>query len=526
MDAFQLADRRAFALAGPRGGAQRVWDLSTGRTLNGADIAELEMADAEALSAPAALTVVDDRVIAVTLDDRAEPELVGDWAAGYCDDGAAIRKRQTAVLGARRVALCAGADQELRVWDFSTSAELIDGIRSLRSISAEDGLLGLSPDPAERRDRWDLIAGREGGRVGTGNTRETGPGTTSRPVERRPSGGRPLAGHRGQVWDVATSIVDGRPVAVTSGADRTVRTWALATGKQVTAPLRIEAQVMTTGVVEGHAVIVTAGKDATVRAVDAVTGDDVSPPMPSKHGRVLAVATATLDGSPIAVTVGSDRCVGMWDLTTGKAVREPLTGHSSPVTAVATAVVDGRPVAVTGSRDTSVRLWDLTDGHQIGEPLTGHTDGVTSAVCVMVGGESAALTKGRDGTVRLWNLTTRAQITGHEATKAGAGGTLAAFNLDDGRLVVAVGHERTLRFLDATTGLPAVPDYLLPRPVRALAAAPDGYLVAAFGPEVAALRLRTTSAGGAGPRSAGRLLTPDPVMRGARRPTPRAWSGR
>ncbi|MGW3328044.1 WD40 repeat domain-containing protein [Streptomyces virginiae] len=46
--------------------------------------------------------------------------------------------------------------------------------------------------------------------------------------------GQPLTGHTGAVYDVACTVMDGRPVAVTGGADATVRVWDLATGQPIT----------------------------------------------------------------------------------------------------------------------------------------------------------------------------------------------------------------------------------------------------------------------------------------------------
>ncbi|MEV7442944.1 hypothetical protein AB0O22_17625, partial [Streptomyces sp. NPDC091204] len=116
---------------------------------------------------------------------------------------------------------------------------------------------------------------------------------------------------------VACTVLDGRPVAVTTGWDKTVRVWDLATGQSVGKPL--------TGHTEA----------------------------------VYAVACTVLDGRPVAVTTGWDKTVRVWDLATGQSVGEPLTGHTGNVYAVACTVLDGRPVTVTTSQDDTVRIWDL-----------------------------------------------------------------------------------------------------------------------------------------------------------------------
>ncbi|MFE7046730.1 hypothetical protein ACFU9X_47540, partial [Streptomyces atratus] len=170
-----------------------------------------------------------------------------------------------------------------------------------------------------------------------------------------------LTGHTDWVRAVATGVVDGRPVAVTSSNDKIVRVWDLATGKPVGEPLT------------GHT------------------------------DWVRAVATGVVDGRPVAVT-SSNNIVRVWDLATGKQVGEPLTGHTDWVRAVATGVVDGRPVAVTSSNNI-VRVWDLATGKQVGEPLTGHTDWVRAVATGVVDGRPVAVTSSNN-IVRVWDLAT------------------------------------------------------------------------------------------------------------------------
>ncbi|MEV7356928.1 hypothetical protein AB0O19_18195, partial [Kitasatospora sp. NPDC091276] len=150
--------------------------------------------------------------------------------------------------------------------------------------------------------------------------------------------------HTDALLAVATAVVDGRPVAVTGGTDRSVRVWDLTTGRQIGQPLA------------GHT------------------------------GQVCSVATAVVDGRAVALIGSGDRTVRVWDLTTCEQIGQPLTGHTAAVSAVATAVLDGRPVAVTGGGDETVRVWDLTTREQIGEPLTGHTHAVCAVATGVVDG--------------------------------------------------------------------------------------------------------------------------------------------
>jgi hypothetical protein len=88
-----------------------------------------------------------------------------------------------------------------------------------------------------------------------------------------PFGGDVVGRHDGEVSAVAVGTLGRRPIAVTGGADETVRVWDLGTGKQVGPPLR-------------------AGQD----------------------GGVTAVAVGTLAGRPIAVAGTVSGTVRVWDL--------------------------------------------------------------------------------------------------------------------------------------------------------------------------------------------------------------------
>ncbi|MGH3979013.1 MAG: hypothetical protein ACRDRZ_08445, partial [Pseudonocardiaceae bacterium] len=88
---------------------------------------------------------------------------------------------------------------------------------------------------------------------------------TGRPI------GNPLTGHTGTVEAVACTVLDGRPVAVTGGWDDTVRVWDLGTGRPIGDPLTGHTGTVVAvacAVLDGRPVAVTGGGDDTVRVWD------------------------------------------------------------------------------------------------------------------------------------------------------------------------------------------------------------------------------------------------------------------
>ncbi|MBA4866616.1 WD40 repeat domain-containing protein [Streptomyces sp. PSKA54] len=294
-----------------------------------------------------------------------------------------------------------------------------------------------------------------------------------------------LPGHADTVSAVATEVVDGRPVAVTGGLDKTVRVWDLATGRTVGEPFANGG--VATAVVEGRSVAVTGRRDGTVRVWDLATGRPVGEFLTDHTGPVHVEATAVLEGRPFVVAEHDNKTLRVWDLATGRTVGEPLTGHTGRVWAVATAVVESRPVVVVADGDEMVRVWDLATGRLVGEPLTGHTESVRVVATGVVDGRPVAVTGGLDMTVRVWDLATGQPIgeplTGHtESVWAVATGVV------DGRPVAVTGSsDETVRVWDLATGQPAGPELVFPAEVGAVAVTADGRLVVGFGWEVAVL---------------------------------------
>ncbi|MGW2870913.1 hypothetical protein [Kitasatospora sp. NPDC001225] len=129
---------------------------------------------------------------------------------------------------------------------------------------------------------------------------------------------RTLTGHRGEISDMTTLVIQERPHALTAGRDGTARLWDLDSAE-------------TTHELAGHG----------------------SP--------VNCVAVVEADGAHIAVTGCEDGVLRGWDLTTGRRLWT-RQAHTGPIRSMVAMPYGGAPAFATAGRDKVIRFWRPSSG--------------------------------------------------------------------------------------------------------------------------------------------------------------------
>ncbi|MGW8328873.1 caspase family protein [Streptomyces sp. NPDC055897] len=480
-DCFEL-DQQPYAVTADTDGMLRLWDLGNGN-LHGmlrGHMAEVNSVNCLRFGGEAlGISASSDGTARVwNLRDESE-RAVFSGHVGRVGVAAGL------VVAERLMLVSGGDDRTIRLWDVATGQEKrrMDGhTGAVRALACAE----IDGEPL-------IASGGSDGSVRLWDLSGSAPARTGRAGRR--SGERAvLTGHSGEVNTVAFAELDGVPVVISGGDDRTVRIWDVRRQEQrclfsgdmgwvrAVACMTLGGRsVVVCGTDSGHAHIwdlhretelsVLIGHTHWVRAVAGVqiegrtavvTGasdgtmcvwDPSVEPKPKDvvghAGGVNAVGAMTVEGRAVAVSGGDDRTVRVWDVESGRQ-RGVIEGHTGFVRAVACARLDEAPVVVSGASDGTVRVWDVM-GWRRRAVLTGHTDWVSSVACTQIRGRPVAVSASDDCTLRVWDLHSNSErdiLSGH----TGGINTVACTSLDGRPVALTGAFDGSIRLWDLETG--------------------------------------------------------------------------
>ncbi|MDZ8183641.1 MAG: serine/threonine-protein kinase [Nostoc sp. ChiSLP02] len=272
-----------------------------------------------------------------------------------------------------------------------------------------------------------------------------------------------LPGHENSVLSVAISP-DGKTI-VSSGDDRKIKLWNLATGKQISSINTYSGQVNVVLISPDGKTLVSGNDDNSIKIWTLATGRQIR----TLTGHSDSVHTLAISADSQTLVSGSDdNTIKIWDLATGERIKT-LTGHTFWVRSLAISP-DG-VILASGSFDKTIKIWNLAKGYSI-RTLEGNSQTVTS-VAISPDGKTLA-SASRDRTIKLWNITTGREIrtlVGHTNTV-----TTVAFS-PDGQILASASRDRTIKLWNIATGEEILTLAAHTNTVTSVAFSPDGKIL-------------------------------------------------
>ncbi len=276
---------------------------------------------------------------------------------------------------------------------------------------------------------------------------------------------RSFEGHRA-LWVNGVALSADGKVAWTVGADKALRAWRVADGRQVR-ELPHPAPIQNVALAPNGKAAVTAGHDGRLRRWDL---DGPGGPQTWEGHTARAEGLAWSPDGRLVVSGSFDTTVRVWEAVSGKPLKV-LRGHAGEVFSVAIHK-DSRRALSSGSEGT-VRLWDLNTGATLKTWKYQPLSQCSPAVCFAPDGRRAAWGAG-DGTVRVHDVEADRELLQLECgplwTRA------LAFSPDGKRLLgggFAGSTDGTLTLWDTSTGR-RLDGVRLCGGVNGIAFAPDG----------------------------------------------------
>jgi WD40 repeat protein len=242
--------------------------------------------------------------------------------------------------------------------------------------------------------------------------------------------------------DINSAVVEpGGRTFLTAGQDKIVRSWDVATGRQLRVVFKLpggpDGNVILSASPDGKVVLVRAA--GRVERWDAATGQQLRAPLPHLH--FIGGAVFSSDGKTI-VTGSGDATARLWDAITGEPLGSTMR-HRNGIEGIAISS-DGKRIA-TGSYDHTARVWEKAEGTPLSRVF--HLEGPCDRIAQSPDGKIIA-TATTTGVLQLWDVAGE-KLIGPRVEHPGRVNGLR-FS-PDGKIVVAQGGG-TIQLLEAASG--------------------------------------------------------------------------
>jgi hypothetical WD-repeat protein len=284
------------------------------------------------------------------------------------------------------------------------------------------------------------------------------------------------ARRRGLVRAITTfTTPDGKPWVVTLGRGRFVSVWDAGSGRRLRrlpvsdGPVHVAAFASSTG---APRLAVLAG-NRSIQLWDPETGDRVGELRVSETAPGSRLVTwRTPSGRPRVAVICGDGGIRVLDPEAGEGNEVPLIGHEGAAADLATWRTPDGQLRLASSGNGVTLLWDPETGREVGR-LEGPRKRLSSVTAHTAPERTLLVVIDKDGGYTLWDPDVEQQVASHRLPVGLEPGLAVPLP----RLRIATGHrDGTVRVTDPATG-DQLHETRFRRPVRAIAALPDGVLV-------------------------------------------------
>jgi WD40 repeat protein len=399
--------------------AVTLWDLRIRAAIDRFGVKDITM-----------ITTGDDESLAITASKHGRVQLFDLSSFRFREVGHFDGHRDQPINGVcattvsgNPVAISAGNDRTVRMWDLATRTEIAqltghtDSIRAVSVNSVGGEQLGVTAGSDGPPLIWDLSSQAVVGRIGS----------------------------QGRAKSVCITTANGKRLALI-GYDSDVEIWDLSSRTQVgKLSGHRHVEKVTTATVDGQALVIAAGIEDRVRIWDLISRTEIGQVVAAgRTSWVEAVAAATVNGNPLAVTASNDSTVRIWDLRSRTETGQRLVGYPDWVEAVAITIVNDQPIVITGGYDGSVRIWDLSSRTEVGR-FYGNSGRVRAVTTATVHGKPVAISAGHDGIVRIFDLNASKQMHSFVAHRGPVNDIQAYESADGDHWLLSVGEDGLVR---------------------------------------------------------------------------------